>query len=76
MAERGTDRLLLVNLGGEQCLTSIPEPLLAPPTEAGWEIRWSSEDVAYGGAGTPVVENDQEWRIPSHSAVLLAPRAL
>jgi maltooligosyltrehalose trehalohydrolase len=67
------DRLLLVNLGSELILTAVPEPLLAPPTPLGWTILWSSEDAAYGGAGTAAVENADHWRIPGLSAVLLAP---
>jgi maltooligosyltrehalose trehalohydrolase len=51
----------------------VPEPLLAPPTPLGWRILWSSEDAAYGGAGTAAVENADHWRIPGQSAVLLAP---
>jgi maltooligosyltrehalose trehalohydrolase len=67
------DRLLLVNLGAELLLASLPEPLLASPTPAGWAILWSSEDAAYGGAGTAPVETDLGWRIPGQAAVLLGP---
>jgi maltooligosyltrehalose trehalohydrolase len=67
------DRLLVVNLGTELMLTSVPEPLLASPVPAGWTILWSSGDAAYGGAGTPGLETDEGWRIPGQSAVLLAP---
>jgi maltooligosyltrehalose trehalohydrolase len=71
-----TDRLLLVNFGSELLLTGIPEPLVAPPTSDGWRILWSSEDVAYGGAGTAPVENADIWRIPGQAAVLLAPSSV
>ena len=70
------DRLLLVNFGVELTLTTLPEPLLAPPAVTAWQLRWSSEDPAYGGVGTAPVENPEHWRIPAESAVLLAPRAL
>jgi maltooligosyltrehalose trehalohydrolase len=70
----GTDRLLVVNLGTELILTSVPEPLLASPTPAGWTILWSSEDAAYGGAGTAAIETNEGWRIPGQAAVLLGPR--
>ena len=70
------DRLLVVNLGAELIVTSVPEPLLASPTSAGWTILWSSEDAAYGGAGTAPLETDEGWRIPGQAAVLLAPRAV
>jgi maltooligosyltrehalose trehalohydrolase len=68
------DRLLVVNLGTELILPSIPEPLLASPTPAGWTILWSSEDAAYGGAGTAAIETHEGWRIPGQAAILLAPR--
>ena len=68
------DRLLIVNLGVEVSLTALPEPLLAPPAGSEWELRWSCEDAAYGGAGTGSIETDLSWRIPGQSSVFLAPR--
>jgi maltooligosyltrehalose trehalohydrolase len=65
------DRLLVVNLGTELLLRTLPEPLLAPPTPADWRILWSSEDPAYGGAGTAPLETAEGWRIPGQAAVLL-----
>jgi maltooligosyltrehalose trehalohydrolase len=48
------DRLLIVNLGCDLTRQSFAEPLLAPPAPAlDWTMRWSSEDPAYGGRGTP-----------------------
>jgi maltooligosyltrehalose trehalohydrolase len=68
------DRLLLVNLGGEQRLDPAPEPLLAPPRGQRWRLLWSSEDPRYGGGGTVPAETDEEgWRIPGRAAVVLAP---
>jgi maltooligosyltrehalose trehalohydrolase len=66
------DRLLLVNLGAELRLTVVNEPLLAPPEDAAWEMVWSSEDVAYGGPGTPSVEISTGWRLPGLSAIAMA----
>jgi maltooligosyltrehalose trehalohydrolase len=68
------DRLLIVNFGRELHLTTLPEPLLAPPTSDGWALRWSSDDPAYGGAGTAAIENADGWRIPGHAAVVLVSR--
>jgi maltooligosyltrehalose trehalohydrolase len=68
------DRLLVVNLGADLILQSLPEPLLAPPLGSTWELHWSSENPAYGGVGTPPVETEEHWRIPGQAAVLLAPR--
>jgi maltooligosyltrehalose trehalohydrolase len=73
--EGGADRLLVVNLGRDLHLDSAPEPLLAPPSGARWRTLWSSEDVRYGGGGTPPLENDANWRIPGEAAVALAPEA-
>jgi maltooligosyltrehalose trehalohydrolase len=72
----GGDRLLLVNFGPDLRLDSAPEPLLAPPTCRGWEVRWSSEDPAYDGGGTPVIEDETGgWRLPGHAAVVMRPRS-
>ena len=73
MNEENGDRLLLVNLGMDALLHSPPEPLLAPPVPDGWRELWSSENPKYGGDGTPHVETPEGWRIPGHSAVVLAP---
>lgn len=67
------DRLLIVNLGPEWHLDSAPEPLLAPVNGQPWELAWSSEDPAYGGGGTPLVENEDHWHLPAESAVFLTP---
>lgn len=74
-AQDGADRLLLVNLGRDLHLRQAPEPLLAPPEGRVWEVRWSSEDVAYGGCGTPALDTEDNWRIPGEAAVLLTPTA-
>jgi maltooligosyltrehalose trehalohydrolase len=68
------DRLLLLNLGSDLRLDPVPEPLLAPPPRARrWTVLWSSEDVRYGGSGTPPPENREGWRIAGESALLLRP---
>ena len=68
------DRLLLVNLGADLDLDPVPEPLLAPPAGARWQVRWSSEAPRYGGAGAPPPEDAEGgWRPPGQAAVALAP---
>ena len=67
------DRLLLVNLGRELVVDPAPEPLLAPPVDAVWDVRWSSENPRYGGVGTPPVEGEEAWHLPGESAVVLQP---
>jgi maltooligosyltrehalose trehalohydrolase len=53
------DRVLIVNLGADLNRTSFAEPLLAPPAGSEWLVRWSSEDPAYGGGGTPEIQPGQ-----------------
>jgi len=69
------DRLLLVNLGVDQRLQSLAEPLVAPVEGHGWKIHWSSEDPRYGGSGTPPLGEWGNWLLPGHSALVLAPAA-
>jgi maltooligosyltrehalose trehalohydrolase len=66
-------RLLLVNLGPEIIEPAIAEPLVAPPTRAGWGVLWTSEDPRYGGAGSVEPEADEGWRIAAEAALLLGP---
>jgi maltooligosyltrehalose trehalohydrolase len=70
------DRLLIVNLGLDLELDSVPEPLLAPPEGCHWTTRWSSEEPRFGGSGTYPIETDQNWRFPGHAAVVLQPEPL
>ena len=67
------DRLLLVNLGPTFARPAVPEPLLAPPAQAGWRVVWSSEDPRYGGHGTPPPFDRVRVAIPARSAIVLAP---
>jgi maltooligosyltrehalose trehalohydrolase len=68
------DRLLVINLGADLELVPAPEPLLAPPAGARWQVLWSSEDPRYGGAGAPPPEDAEgSWRLPGQAAVALRP---
>jgi maltooligosyltrehalose trehalohydrolase len=67
------DRLLVVNLGGDLERASFAEPLLAPPPDTDWQLRWSSDDAAYGGPGIAEPFPDEWWHIPAESAMLLTP---
>jgi len=67
------ERLLLVNLGRDVVADSFAEPLVAPPEGCGWRVHWSSESPMYGGIGVPEIVGAGGWRIPGHSAVVLAP---
>ena len=68
------DRLLLVNLGRDLSLSPAPEPLLAPPEDAVWQVKWSSESTRYGGGGTLPLKTDGEWELSAETAVLLEPK--
>lgn len=68
------DRLLIVNLGRDAALESVPEPLMAPVAGHGWEMQWNSEDPAYGGIGMAPVDGEEGWRFPGKSAVVLRPK--
>jgi maltooligosyltrehalose trehalohydrolase len=64
---RYEERLLIVNLGDEFRLDVIDEPLLAPPREHDWELRWASSD-------SESIETREAWRIPAAIAIVLSPR--
>jgi len=72
----GADRLLVVNLGVDLHVNPAPEPLLAPPVDSGWTTLWSSENPKYGGIGMPLIDSEDNWRIPGHAAVVLTPEAV
>jgi maltooligosyltrehalose trehalohydrolase len=65
------ERLLLVNFGNQLLYSPSPQPLLASPAGYCWEQAWSSEQIEYGGSGTPRVETADGWRMPPEAAVLL-----
>jgi maltooligosyltrehalose trehalohydrolase len=75
-AEAGEDRLLVVNLGRDLHFVPAAEPLLAPPDGCRWETHWSTEDVCYGGCGTPPLDVDGGWQVPGEAAVVLVPQRL
>jgi maltooligosyltrehalose trehalohydrolase len=69
------ERLLLVNLGRDLPVGSVPDPLFAPPAGFAWRLDWSSEDRAYGGAGVAPLDPRRRFVLPADSALLLAPVA-
>jgi maltooligosyltrehalose trehalohydrolase len=71
LGDAGDDRIILVNLGRDLDLRHAAEPLLAPPRGRRFELLLSSEDPAYGGAGTPKLDAYEHLRIHGHSAVVL-----
>jgi maltooligosyltrehalose trehalohydrolase len=75
-ALRYEQRLLIVNLGAEIRLDIVPEPLLAPPLDRRWELRWSSDSPDYGGPGVIPIETKGTWIVPAHAAIVMNPRDL
>lgn len=71
----GDDRLLVVNLGRDLDLGPAPEPLLAPPDGTTWALQWSSEEVRYGGNGTPEMDTEASWLVPGQAALVFRPGA-
>jgi len=76
LALRYEQRLLIVNLGAEIPLDIVPEPLLAPPLDRRWELRWSSDSPEYGGPGVIPIETKGTWIVPAHAAIVMTPRDL
>src|SRR5665213_202649 len=72
-AKDGNDVLLIVNLGRDQVVASIPEPLIAPIAGRVWRLVWSSEDPDYGGGGIAQPFANGTWRLPGQAAIVLAP---
>jgi maltooligosyltrehalose trehalohydrolase len=64
------DRLLLVNLGRDLNLRSIPEPLAAPPAGHDWVQSWSSEEHKYGGGGRRAMDLTTRSVLSGEVAVL------
>lgn len=65
------DRLIIVNLGRGFRFSPAPEPLLAPPPEAEWELLWSSDDPRYGGGGGVRMRKLGTWNISGHCALVM-----
>ncbi len=65
---------MTINFGRDLDVNPAPEPLLAPPPGMQWELLWNSENVAYGGLGTPIFEMERNWRIPGKTAIVLLPK--
>ncbi len=72
-AKPNDERLLIVNLGTAHHFCPLAEPLLAAPAAMRWSVGWSSEDVRYGGLGTPELTMDEDWKLNGEMALWLVP---
>ena len=75
LTAQGSDRLIVVNLGGGVELPHLPEPLVAPPKDCEWSVEWSSEWPKYGGNGSYTPDRFGAWTIPGECTQLLTPVA-
>ncbi|HZP68115.1 MAG TPA: malto-oligosyltrehalose trehalohydrolase [Rudaea sp.] len=66
----GLDRLFVVNFAVDIAFDTIAEPLIAVPAGCRWKLRWSSEELRYGGAGHVPLDPDGAWRLTSCAALL------
>ncbi|MBW9052452.1 malto-oligosyltrehalose trehalohydrolase [Rhizobium mesosinicum] len=74
-AANATDeRLLIVNFGEHLPVSSLADPLFAPPEDCQWNVEWSSEDFAYGGCGKRSIDVQRRWVLDANSALVFAPR--
>jgi len=71
--DAGDERILVVNLGKDLTVDSRADPLLAPPADRQWCLRWSSEDFRYGGSGIRAVDLRGRTTITAESAILFVP---
>jgi maltooligosyltrehalose trehalohydrolase len=67
------ERLLLANLGPDLRLSSIPDPLFAPPAGTEWRLVWSSEHPDYGGGGRREIDARRRFTLPADSVGVFAP---
>ena len=66
------DRLIVVNLGRDLELKTVPEPLLAPPFGMSWNVIFSTEECHYGGNGVRAPEEEAGgWFLSGESLVVL-----
>lgn len=68
----GDERLLLVNLGKDLVVWSLPDPLLAPPEGMQWRVAWSSENPVYSGSGVRPIDLQRHWTLTGDCALLFA----
>ncbi|MBN1603288.1 MAG: DUF3459 domain-containing protein [Chitinispirillaceae bacterium] len=66
------DRLVLCNLGIDITLSSIPEPLIAPPEGYSWKLTWYSENTLYGGNGFQEPLQDDKYCLAGKSLYYFA----
>ena len=62
-----------MNLDRDLDFVPVREPLLAPPADSRWRLRWSSESLEYGGEGTAATDLEAPFVLPTDTALLFVP---
>jgi len=65
------ERLLIINLGVDFFINPPSDPLLAPPENSEWKLKWTSEKPQYGGFGDRKIPENGNWTITGHSTSIL-----
>jgi maltooligosyltrehalose trehalohydrolase len=66
------DRLLICNIGIDTTLSSIPEPLIAPPDGHTWMNAWYSENTLYGGSGAQELFSENKYHLTGKTVYFLS----
>jgi len=70
------DRLVVVNLDADVNLAALPDPIVAPPANHEWRVRWCSEDAKYGGSGIVASAPPERLLAGGRATTVFEPRAL
>lgn len=73
--EDGDDRMIICNVGTDTTITSCSEPLFAPPASKTWTRIFSSQEIDFGGIGTPACKDD-EWVMPAFTSYVFGVKSL
>jgi maltooligosyltrehalose trehalohydrolase len=68
---QGGDRLIVANLG-DDFLSPMNDPLLAPRPGHRWNVLWSSEQPIYGGSGALPLGEAGRWLLTGRAAAILS----
>ena len=62
-------------MGRDRKLIPVPEPLMVAPEGRSWSLLLSTDDVRYGGCGTPMPEKDGLWMLPGEATLVMTAKA-
>ena len=67
---------MVVNLDADVNLATLPDPIVAPPANHEWRVRWCSEDAKYGGSGIVASAPPERLLAGGRATTVFEPRAL